>query len=138
MDCGKLGWNEPSHPCRTKRDGNTAGNSKKLPEPLDRAALQSETGKVLLTLSSFSKDDSEELLYDGLMNDHKVVINVDSGASHIFASRRTARYCGLDVYEDESEVELGDRSTISVEGKSVGRLKLDGNSADEVIYLVPE
>ena len=50
--------------------------------------MRRETGNVLLALSSLEKDDSEEILYDGFLNDHKVVVKVDSGDSYIFASRK--------------------------------------------------
>lgn len=111
---------------------------KKLMKPSPRAAERSGEGNSSLSLSSLEMDSDDDLLFEGQLNGTSVSVLVASGASHIFTSKTTAMACGLIIHNDKSFLELGDRSTVSVEGKTRSILTLDGISSEEDIYLIPD
>ncbi|CDF35428.1 unnamed protein product [Chondrus crispus] len=103
--------------------------------PLIRAADPGEATSSL-KLSCLRQDDTEEMLYEGSLNGIPVAVNVNSGASHVFMFLDTARYCGLDLEEDRSEVKLGDSSKTTVQGTVTAELQVSGAFSTERIYVL--
>lgn len=103
--------------------------------PLIRAADPGEATSSL-KLSCLRQDDTEQMLYEGSLNGIPVAVNVNSGASHVFMFLDTARYCGLDLEEDRSEVELGDSSKTTVQGTVTAELQVSGAFSTERIYVL--
>ena len=107
-------------------------------KPSSKAAEGSGERNSTLSLSSLEMDSDDELLFEGQLNGTSVRVLVDSGASHIFTSKTTAIACGIIIHNDKSSLELGDRSTVSVEGKTRSILTLDALTSEEDIYLIPD
>lgn len=91
-----------------------------------------------LRLSTLELGNDSEVTYCGLLNGKEVSIFIDSGATHVFTSKKTARECGLLVLDEKFELELGDRSTVELEGISKGTLNVQGLLSNESIYIIPE
>ena len=72
------------------------------------------------------------------MKGTRVRVSVDCGESHFFMSVSAARRCGLTIFEDSSEVELGDKSIVTVYGRSTGNLTVGETKGEEEIFIVPE
>ena len=83
-------------------------------------------------------DESEEWAYEGELNGTQVRVSVDCSASHLFMSVSAARRCGLTIFEDSSEVELGDRSIVTVYGRSTGSLTVGETRGEKEIFVDPE
>lgn len=75
-------------------------------------------------------------MYDGTLNGHAVVGQLDSGATHAFMSLKAAELCGLDVDHVVTEIELGNNSLVKASGMTIGRFCVNGYETDLQIYTL--
>lgn len=135
--CGKKGWSDPDHPCRTKRVRRMAPITLKRVTPDVGAATKGSFVNELPYLSALKYAEEDSWMYEGFLAGHPVQTVIDSYDSHSFMSVHGAKRLNLELKDvKDVEVELGDTSKTKILGKAHTILNVNVFLSEEQILVI--